>query len=43
MQTTKVILLRHGECDGGNILRGQVDVALTELGQLQMKKAFSAL
>nr|WP_041416564.1 histidine phosphatase family protein [Shewanella halifaxensis] len=43
MQTTKVILLRHGECEGGNILRGQVDVALTGQGEQQMRKAFSAL
>lgn len=42
MQTTKVILLRHGECEGGNILRGQVDVALTELGAQQMQVALLA-
>ena len=36
MQTTRVILLRHGECEGGDILRGQVDVCLSEQGKLQM-------
>ncbi|WP_374758428.1 histidine phosphatase family protein [Shewanella sp. MBTL60-007] len=43
MQTTKVILLRHGECQGGNILRGQIDVALTEQGEQQMQTALSTL
>ncbi|MBL4912613.1 alpha-ribazole phosphatase family protein [Shewanella schlegeliana] len=43
MQTTKVILLRHGECEGGNILRGQIDVALTEQGKKQMQTALSPL
>ena len=43
MQTTRVILLRHGECKGGNILRGQIDVALTELGQQQMQSVLRGL
>ena len=43
MQTTRVILLRHGQCEGGNILRGQVDVNLSKQGKLQMQNAFSAL
>lgn len=43
MQTTRVILLRHGQCEGGDILRGQVDVCLSEQGKLQMQQAFSEL
>ncbi|WP_220758743.1 MULTISPECIES: histidine phosphatase family protein [unclassified Shewanella] len=43
MQTTRVILLRHGECKGGNILRGQIDVALTEQGELQMQSVLRGL
>ena len=43
MQTTRVILLRHGECKGGNILRGQIDVALTEQGQQQMQSVLRGL
>ncbi|WP_299803983.1 histidine phosphatase family protein [uncultured Shewanella sp.] len=43
MQTTRVILLRHGECEGGNILRGQIDVALTEQGQQQMQSVLGGL
>ncbi|ABV88697.1 histidine phosphatase family protein [Shewanella pealeana] len=43
MQTTRVILLRHGECEGGNILRGQIDVALTEQGKRQMQSVLCGL
>ncbi len=43
MQTTRVTLLRHGQCEGGNILRGQVDVSLSEQGKLQMQNAFYEL
>ncbi|MCL1146334.1 histidine phosphatase family protein [Shewanella marinintestina] len=43
MQNTNVILLRHGQCEGGNILRGQVDVGLSKQGELQMKVALAAV
>ncbi|WP_394203214.1 histidine phosphatase family protein [Shewanella waksmanii] len=33
MQTTSLYLLRHGQCQGGQILRGATDVALTAAGQ----------
>ncbi|MPW37635.1 histidine phosphatase family protein [Vibrio sp. B1Z05] len=43
MKQLKLWMLRHGQCEGGNILRGQVDVLLTQVGQAQMDKAFSAI
>ncbi|MBL4828204.1 MAG: alpha-ribazole phosphatase family protein [Spongiibacteraceae bacterium] len=33
---TTVDLLRHGQCDGGEIFRGSTDVSLTETGWQQM-------
>ncbi|MGB0895039.1 MAG: histidine phosphatase family protein [Parashewanella sp.] len=41
MKTGTLILLRHGECQGGDILRGQVDVALSAKGEQQMKSAIA--
>ena len=35
--------MRHGECEGGQILRGQTDVALSALGKTQMKHAIEQL
>ncbi|WP_162928438.1 histidine phosphatase family protein [Shewanella japonica] len=32
----KIVLLRHGQCEGGNILRGKTDVNLSELGAATM-------
>lgn len=34
---TKVDLLRHGACEGGEIFRGSTDVPLSELGWQQMR------
>ncbi|WOT05841.1 histidine phosphatase family protein [Shewanella youngdeokensis] len=42
-QSTRVILLRHGACEGGNILRGHTDVMLSFAGKEQLNRAFSAL
>ncbi|WP_299491311.1 histidine phosphatase family protein [uncultured Shewanella sp.] len=36
---TQFFLLRHGECEGGNILRGRVDVPLSMNGWQQMHTA----
>ncbi len=38
---TEIYLLRHGECEGGNIFRGSTDVALTSRGFGQMSKSCS--
>ena len=35
--TTRIDLLRHGACEGGEIFRGSTDVALSELGWQQMR------
>ncbi|WP_348764740.1 histidine phosphatase family protein [uncultured Salinisphaera sp.] len=35
--TTLVDLLRHGECEGGPIFRGSLDVALSEAGLARMQ------
>ncbi|MEX1664898.1 alpha-ribazole phosphatase [Zhongshania arctica] len=35
--TTKIDLLRHGACEGGEIFRGSTDVALSDLGWQQMR------
>ncbi|MGI2168831.1 histidine phosphatase family protein [Shewanella sp. MF05960] len=43
MKQAKIIFLRHGECEGGDIARGQIDVALTEQGREQMRQAFSSV
>lgn len=34
---TRIDLLRHGQCQGGEIFRGSTDVALTEAGWGQMR------
>lgn len=36
-------ILRHGECEGGNIFRGSSDVALRESGRLQMQNTVQIL
>ena len=41
--TTTFYLMLNGECGGGEILRGQTDVALSQLGVAQMKTAMSGL
>ncbi|GGP86472.1 histidine phosphatase family protein [Shewanella ulleungensis] len=43
MKQAKIIFLRHGECEGGEIARGQIDVALTALGREQMHQAFNGV
>ncbi|QQX79375.1 histidine phosphatase family protein [Shewanella sp. KX20019] len=43
MQNTRVILLRHGACEGGNILRGHTDVMLSFAGKEQLNMALSTL
>jgi alpha-ribazole phosphatase len=43
MQNTRVILLRHGACEGGNILRGHTDVMLNLAGKEQLNTAISTL
>lgn len=40
-QTTTVDLLRHGECEGGNIYRGSTDVALSDTGWQQLRQQTS--
>ncbi len=39
MKTTKIDLLRHGVCEGGEIFRGSTDVPLLETGKKQMATA----
>ncbi|WP_317928606.1 histidine phosphatase family protein [Halioxenophilus sp. WMMB6] len=39
---TTVDLVRHGQCQGGEIYRGSTDVELTELGWQQMTDALAA-
>ena len=39
MTTTTIELLRHGEPEGGDCMRGSIDVALTPLGWEQMNQA----
>ena len=41
MKRAKITLLRHGECEGGAIFRGQTDVALTATGVAQMQHALT--
>lgn len=41
--STKIILLRHGECEGGNIFRGTTDVSLLPLGSQKMLQTVNAL
>lgn len=38
IQTTTIDLLRHGECEGGHIYRGEIDVSLSEQGWQQMEQ-----
>ncbi len=40
---TKVDLLRHGACEGGEIFRGSTDVALSELGWQQMREKTASI
>jgi len=40
---TTIDLLRHGECEGGDIYRGTTDVSLTEKGMRQMEEAVSSV
>lgn len=42
MKQIQLLLLRHGECEGGTILRGRVDVPLSETGWQQMSAAVAA-
>ncbi|PIW61837.1 histidine phosphatase family protein [Shewanella sp. CG12_big_fil_rev_8_21_14_0_65_47_15] len=42
MKQVRLLLLRHGECEGGAILRGRVDVPLSEKGWRQMSAAIEA-
>lgn len=41
--TTVFYLLRHGECEGGKILRGHTDVAISPTGLFQMNAAVEQL
>src|SRR5690554_1545030 len=43
IRVTRVDLLRHGACEGGEIFRGSTDVALSELGWQQMQDKLAAL
>ncbi len=40
-ELTTIDLLRHGQCQGGEIFRGSTDVQLTELGWSQMHAAIA--
>lgn len=42
MKQVRLLLLRHGECEGGAILRGRVDVPLNQKGWQQMSAAVEA-
>lgn len=37
MRSSRIDLLRHGECEGGEIFRGATDVDLTEEGVMNMR------
>lgn len=39
MRVTRIDLLRHGECEGGDIFRGHFDAALSPAGFAQMQNA----
>ncbi|MGX9461620.1 histidine phosphatase family protein [Shewanella sp. A14] len=43
MKQAKIVFLRHGECEGGEIARGQIDVALTPQGHDKMCHAFACM
>jgi alpha-ribazole phosphatase len=36
-QVTTVDLLRHGECEGGHVYRGSLDLPLSETGWEQLR------
>jgi len=38
MPETRIDLLRHGQCEGGDIFRGSTDVLLTETGWFTMRE-----
>jgi alpha-ribazole phosphatase len=38
-----IYLLRHGECEGGEIIRGRSDVALSDEGKAQMWRSWRAI
>ncbi len=40
---TTVDVIRHGACEGGEMLRGVTDVPLSELGRQQMRDAIEAM
>ncbi|MGI2259245.1 histidine phosphatase family protein [Shewanella sp. GXUN23E] len=39
----RLIFLRHGACEGGNILRGSTDVALSAEGEMQLQRRADGL
>ena len=39
---TLIDILRHGQCEGGEIYRGSTDVPLTDLGWQQMRNAVAS-
>lgn len=39
LETTTIDLLRHAECDGGDIFRGSLDVPLAHTGWARMRRA----
>jgi alpha-ribazole phosphatase len=43
MTQTTLYLMRHGECEGGNLLRDHSDVPLTEIGFAQMQLTYAKL
>ncbi|WP_158638072.1 histidine phosphatase family protein [Shewanella donghaensis] len=43
MKQAKIILLRHGQCEGGSILRGKTDVSLSDLGFCNMHQSAAKL
>lgn len=43
VSVTRVDLLRHGACEGGEIFRGSTDVALSEIGWQQMRDKLASV
>ncbi|MCG9697599.1 histidine phosphatase family protein [Shewanella sp. Isolate11] len=43
MTQTTFYLMRHGECEQGDLLRGHVDVPLSELGFARMQLAYAKM
>ncbi|MCV6627651.1 MAG: histidine phosphatase family protein [Cellvibrionaceae bacterium] len=41
--STRISLLRHGHCHGGNIFRGQTDSPLSDMGWQQLQTASASL